>query len=439
MNKKIIKRLFPFIAIMVIILLFSSCSPGTGSEVDPDQASPEPVPEGTPSASDDKSEPTQTPAPTTELDPAQVEEAQYREILNTMTLEEKLGQLLVVGYQSDNQAEEMIKEHKVGGIVLFSRNFDDFDQLYHITKQLNEYNQASPLPLWIALDEEGGTVTRLPSGKTHIPDAREVGSHGDVELTETVGWIIGREMAAAGANLDFAPVVDIVDNPENSFMLRRSYGSTPEEVSEQGTAFLKGLQQIGVQGCAKHFPGHGATAVDSHLDMPVIYSSLEEWLEKDAIPFQAMIDAGVEMIMVGHLAFPQVDPSGLPASMSSVFLKEQLRNHMGFEGLIITDDIEMQGYPQGADRKEAIITSFLAGIDLFAIGHTPQTQLDVLEALKEGVETGRITQERIDESLMRIIRTKVKLEKIPRFSLEEAREIFGSQQHKEALSNLLKN
>ena len=437
--KKRNKRSFSFIVIIIIVLLLSSCSPGTDSEADPNQASSEPVPEGTPSTSDDKPNPTQTPAPTLESDPGQVEEAQYREILNTMTLDEKLGQLLVVGYESDNQAEKMIREHKVGGIVLFSRNFDDFDQLYHITEQLNEYNQASPLPLWIALDEEGGTVTRLPSGKTPIPDAREVGSHGDVELTETVGWIIGREMAAAGTNLDFAPVVDIVDNPENTFMLKRSYGSTPKEVSEHGTAFLRGLQRIGVQGCAKHFPGHGDTAVDSHLDMPVIHSSLEEWKEKDAIPFQSMIDAGVEMIMVGHLAFPQIDPSSLPASMSSVFLQEQLRNRMGFEGLIITDDIEMQGYPQGEGRKEAVITSFLAGIDLFAVGHTPQVQLDVLEALKEGIETGRITEERIDESLMRIIKTKARLKNTPRFSLEEAREIFGSEQHREVFSSLLDN
>lgn len=438
MLKKLRKRPFPFVVIIILFLLFSACSPHTGRENSHEQTTPQPAPGETPD-SNNKPQATQKPAPTTEPDPAQAEEEGYREILNAMTLDEKLGQLLLVGYSSHDQAEKMISEHKVGGIVLFSRNFDNFDQLYQITKQLNEYNQVSSLPLWIALDEEGGTVTRLPSGKTPIPGAREVGSHGDAELTETVGWIIGREMAAAGANLDFAPVVDIVDNPENAFMLRRSYGNTPQEVSEHGTAFLKGLQQIGVQGCAKHFPGHGATAVDSHLDMPVIHSTLEEWIEKDAMPFQAMIDTGVEMIMVGHLAFPQVDPSNLPASMSSVFLQEHLRDRMGYEGLIITDDIEMQGYPQGSHRKEAVITSFLAGIDLFAIGHRPQTQLEVLEALREGVETGRITEERINESLIRIIRTKAKLEKIPQFSLEEAREVFGSEQHREAFSNLLEN
>lgn len=246
-------------------------------------------------------------------------------------------------------------------------------------------------------------------------------------------------MAAAGANLDFAPVVDIVDNPENAFMLKRSFGSTPEEVSRHAAAFLKGLHSTGVQGCAKHFPGHGGTAVDSHKDMPVLNASLEEWLAKDALPFQAVIDAGVEMVMAGHLAFPEIDPSELPASMSSVFLTDLLRDRMGFEGLIITDDIEMQGYPQGDDRKEAVITSFLAGIDLFAIGPSPQIQLEVLEALREGVESGRITEQRVDESLMRVIKAKMKLKVIPRYSLEEAREIFGSREHKEAVSRLFEN
>lgn len=418
-----------FVMITVILWIcvtLVSCMPQAddGGKEGPVEASPPPAEVVLPSESMEEAE-----KPVTTDDP----ESQYREVLKSMTLEEKLGQLLVVGYPSSEGAEKVIRDYKVGGIVLFSRNFETFDQLYQITKQLKEYNGENPLPLWVALDEEGGTVSRLPSGKTPVPSAREIGSHEDLQFTKATGIVIGEEMAAAGANLDFAPVVDVVDNSKNEFMLKRSYGSSPEMVSAHGTAFLDGLREAGIQGCAKHFPGHGGTVVDSHKGMPVITESLEDWQQKDAIPFQAMVDAEVDMIMVGHLAYPRIDPSGVPASMSAVFLQEQLRERMGYKGLIITDDIEMQGYPQGGERREAVITSFLAGVDLFAIGHTPEIQMDVLEALKEGVNNGRITHERIDASILRIIKSKSQLKNIPQYSLEEARMIFGSKGHLEAI------
>jgi beta-N-acetylhexosaminidase len=423
-----------FSVLLALILSFSillslpACVPHTGQ----DNKEPAPSPSAAPRETEEPAEETSAPADTGDMepDPRPDSESEYREILASMTLEQKIGQLLLVGYFSDEQAETMIRDHKVGGIVLFRRNFDTFEELHQITGRLREYNQKSPLPLWIALDEEGGTVTRLPSGKTPIPDARKVGSFDDVSLTRATGWVIGREMAAAGANLDFAPVVDIVDNPDNEFMLKRSYGSTADMVARHGRAFFQGLRESGVQGCAKHFPGHGGTAVDSHKNMPVIDISLEEWKQKDAVPFMAMIEAGIDMIMVGHLAYPQIDPSALPASMSVVFMQELLREQMGYKGLIITDDIEMLGYPQGDDRKDAVVASFLAGVDIFAVGHTLRVQLDVLEALKEGVETGVISEKRI---------AKQRLMDIQSYSLEEARQIFGSDEHMEAVRVLIEN
>lgn len=431
-------RIYALAAALVLIsFLLLSCTPHVkeDGETAPSE-SPAPT---VPVPAEKEPIAAETAAPTEEPVPTQDPDSRYREMLESMTPEEKIGQLLVVGYPSREEAEKAIRDHKVGGFVLFRRNFETFDDLFEITRELKEQNRENPLPLWIALDEEGGTVSRLPAGKTPIPGARKVGSFDDVELTRSTGRVIGREMAAAGANLDFAPVVDIVDNPENEFMLKRSYGSTAEMVSRHGAAFLEGLNEAGIRGCAKHFPGHGATSVDSHKGMPVIHSTLEEWLQKDAVPFQQMIDSGVDMIMVGHLAYPNIDPSGLPASMSAVFLQDQLRDRMGYQGLIITDDIEMKGYPQGEERKEAVITSFLAGIDLFAIGQTTQIQEEVLDALKLGIETGRITQERLDESVMRIIKAKVGLEAINEYSLEEAKQIFGSLEHSKEVSTLLGN
>ena len=427
--------------LVLICLYLSACSPQAGHDGEAPSASPAgstpPVESGLPVGR--TASPTKEPTPTKEPVPTVDPDRPYKEVLESMTADEKLGQLLIVGCLNNEEASQMIRNHKIGGAVLFSENFETFDQLVQITKQWKEYNEGNPLPLWIAMDEEGGTVSRLPAGKTPVPGARVVGSHEDVRLTKSTGTVIGRELAAAGANLDFAPVVDIVDNPENQFMLKRSYGSTPDMVSGHATAFLEGLRETGIRGCAKHFPGHGGTVVDSHKDMPVIPTSLEEWKRKDAVPFQTMIDAGVDMIMVGHLSYPNIDPSGLPASMSSVFLREQLRDRMGYQGLIITDAIDMKGYPQGEERKEAVVTSFLAGVDLFAIGYGQDIQLDVLEALKTGMETGRITEERIDASVMRIIKAKAGLADVPEYSLEEAKKIFGSKENRDAVSALLGN
>lgn len=427
------RRLIFIVSILWTCMVLAGCIPQAG----PNGGTPSPQPVETTIPPVDTASPVENEGAEEKPEPTEDPESKYREVLKSMTLDEKLGQLLVVGYPSSELAEKVILDYKVGGIVLFSRNFETFDQLHQITKQLKEYNQDSPLPLWIALDEEGGTVSRLPVGKTPVPGAREVGSRGDLALTKSTGRVIGEELAAAGANLDFAPVVDVVDNPQNQFMLKRTYGSTPVIVSDHGKAFLEGLGEVGIQGCAKHFPGHGGTVVDSHKGMPVISATLEEWKQKDAVPFQAMIDAGVELIMVGHLAYPNIDPSGLPASMSTVFIQEQLRERIGYKGLVITDDIEMQGYPQGEERREAVITSFLAGVDLFAIGHTPEIQLDVLEALKEGVNTGRITQERIDVSVLRIIKAKSGLNHISEYSLDEAKKIFGSKEHRASIAPLL--
>lgn len=432
------KRALVIVLYISIMVLFSGCGLVTQLGENPPAHTPPPSPIVTEGSSSAEATPVPTKKPVPTLAPSPTVDPVIL-LLNSMTVEEKLGQLLIVGYNNDEQAEKMIKDHKIGGMVLYRRNYDDFEKLYQLTQGLKDLNQDSSFPLWIAMDEEGGTVTRLPPGKTPIPDARKVGSFEDLELTRATGWIIGRELAAAGVNLDFAPVVDIVSNPINTFMLKRCYGSTPQMVSDHGVAFLKGLHESGVLGCAKHFPGHGGTAVDSHKGMPVIETPLEEWIQHDAVPFQAMMDAGTDMIMVGHLAFPKIDSSGLPASMSPVFLKEQLRERMGYQGLIITDDIEMQGYPQTGSRQETIIKTFLAGVDLFAIGPTPETQLEVLDALMEGFEKGRISEERINESITRIIKAKAKLRQIPEFSLEEAKRIFGSDEHKDAASPLLNN
>lgn len=366
-------------------------------------------------------------------------------ILSSMTVEEKIGQLLVVGFPQD-ASEEVLRDYidrfKVSGFILFKRNYTDFDSQYNLVKSLKEMNsRKNLLPLFISIDEEGGTVSRLPAGGTHFPDARKVGKAGDPVLTYKTGMVIGQELRASGININFAPVLDIVSDSRNKLLIRRSYGSNAEAVSLHGISFIKGLQSSGVIAVPKHFPGHGSTIVDSHSQLPVVDIDKETLWSRDLVPFKDAVMEGADAVMVGHLAFPRLDPSGLPATMSRYFLTDVLRNELGFEGIAISDDIEMSGYSGGKlSLEESVITSFNAGLDVFLIGSSPEIQERVFTALRDACADGRITEERLNESVLRIIKVKLKhrLSDAMEYSLEEARSIFGSEEHKAVLEEVNK-
>lgn len=373
------------------------------------------------------------PAPIPQVDPAEA-------ILGKMTLEEKIGQLMIVGFQKDVKAEDIedyINRYKVSGFILFSRNYSSFDSQYTLVKMLKERNSLeNPLPLFISVDEEGGTVSRLPKGGTHFPDAKLVAKAGDPELTYMTGRVIGRELSASGINLNFAPVLDIVESSNNKLLIKRSYGSSADAVSLHGTAFIGGLQSAGVIASPKHFPGHGATDVDSHGKLPLIDTDEETLNKRELVPFKEAMKNELDAVMVGHIAFPKLDPSGLPATMSGFFLTDVLRKQMGFKGLAISDEIEMYGYMNdGSTLEESVIASFNAGLDVFVMGHTKKIQDRVLKALTDACSDGRITEERLNESVLRIIRVKLKykLSDEMQYSPEEARSIFGSEEHKAVL------
>ncbi|MHB1391728.1 MAG: beta-N-acetylhexosaminidase [Clostridia bacterium] len=364
-------------------------------------------------------------------------------LISEMTLEEKVGQLLIVGFPPDTKADEIqdyIDRYRVSGFILFRRNYMDFDSQYALIKSLKEKNGLkNPLPLFVSVDEEGGTVSRLPKGGTHFPDAKLVGKAGDPELAYKTGEVIGQELRASGINLNFAPVLDIVSSSENTLLIKRSYGNTAEAVSIHGTAFINGIQSAGVIASPKHFPGHGSTSVDSHGKLPVINIDRNTFQSRELVPFKTAVDAGLDAVMVGHLAYPKLDPSGLPATMSSYFLTDVLRKEMGFKGISISDEIEMYGYMNGkATLEECVVTSFNAGLDMFVIGHTKKIQDKVLKALIGAWQEGRISEQRLNESVLRIIKVKLKhkLSDTMEYSLEEARNNFTSKEHKSVLEEL---
>jgi len=421
---KPLKRLFSIVIVVLILLIAASC---TVPDVSEGNTPPVPPAQSDPEAEDRK-------------DPL---EAKAESLLAGMTIEEKAGQLLIVGFPGDTKKEALqdyIDRLKVSGFILFSRNYTDFDSLYALARSLKEMNSLNnPLPLFISIDEEGGTVSRLPKGGTRFPDARKVGKAGEPGLTYKAGQTIAKELKAAGINLNFAPVLDIVESGENKLLIKRSYGSTPEVVSLHGTSFISGLQSEGVTAVPKHFPGHGNTSQDSHSTLPVIDTDKAAMQSRELVPFKAAIDAGLDAVMVGHIAFPKLDPTGLPASMSSYFLTDVLRKDLGFGGISISDDIEMQGYISSKDTvEECVISSFNAGLDIFLIGHTKAIQEQVFKALLDGCRDGRISEERLNESVLRIIKAKLKngLTDAMEYEIEEAGEIFGSSEHKAVLEEL---
>jgi len=370
-------------------------------------------------------------------------ETRAEAILSTLTLEEKVGQLLIVGFIGDGKkaiVQDYIDKYKVSGFILFKRNYKDFDSQYELVRSLKERNSAvNPLPLFIAVDEEGGTVSRLPEGGTLFPDASLVSKAGDPTLTRKTGEVIGRELKASGINLNFAPLLDILSSRNNQLLAKRSYGSSAEKVSLHGASFIDGLQSTGVIASPKHFPGHGGTNADSHVKLPVVNIDKNMLQERELIPFKAAVKQGIDAVMVGHIAFPKLDPSGIPATMSSYFLTGILRREMGYNGISISDDIEMQGYmDSNASLEECVIASFNAGLDVFVVAHTKTLQDMVLDALMKACSEGRISEERLNESVHRIIKVKLKhkLSDTMEYSLEEAREIFGSKEHKAVLEEL---
>ncbi|MDP3058617.1 MAG: glycoside hydrolase family 3 N-terminal domain-containing protein [bacterium] len=364
-------------------------------------------------------------------------------VLNSLTLDEKIGQLLIIGFTEPNpsvRALSLIQDHKVGGVILFRRNYNDFAGAISLNNQLHLWNQDHPLPLFIGIDEEGGTVSRLPAGGTRFPDAHVLGKIGDVALTEKVAETMAKELKALGVNMNFAPVLDIAISP-TSPLARRSFGPEASLVAAQGVSFVAGHKKQGIIAVPKHFPGHGDTATDSHGKLPRILVNRETFFARELAPFRAAILSGIDALMVGHVSYPNIDPSGVPATRSKIILTEILRRELLFNGLIITDEIEMVAFlAQEKLLAPAIVQSLLAGVDIFIVGHTYSVQLEVIAAIKQAVVSGHLTIERIDQSVLRIIKVKqkYKLKEATFLEIEQARSTFGTVENKAVLDEVRK-
>ncbi|MBZ6173465.1 glycoside hydrolase family 3 protein [Streptomyces olivaceus] len=352
-----------------------------------------------------------------------------RALISRMTLEEKVGQLFVTrvyGHSATDPdqadidanleeigvrtAAELIAEYRVGGVIYFAwaHNTRDPHQIADLSNGIQKASLEQPrgLPVLISTDQEHGAVARVGEPATLFPGAMAVGAGGSRADARTLGRIAGAELRAMGIRQDYAPDADVNVNPANPVIGVRSFGADPDAVAGLVAAEVKGFQRSGVAACAKHFPGHGDTATDSHTGFPVITHSREQWEELDAPPFRAAIEAGIDAIMTAHLMVPALDDSGDPATLSRPILTGILREELGYDGVVVTDSLGMEGVRTKYGDERVPVLALKAGVDqLLNPPDLPLAWNAVLTAVREG----ELTEARLDESILRVLRLKAKL------------------------------
>jgi len=322
-----------------------------------------------------------------------------------MSVEDIVGQMFVVsvgGTEPDYYIEKMVRERNIGGVILFGYNMKSEAQTESLVCQLQKLSiQTEPaLPLFVAVDQEGGDIASAPWVAPQ-PAAAEVGRQGDPDKAREIAARMGRQLLQAGINTDFAPVVD---TGHGAAIGNRSFGEDPELVARMGVAAVGGFEEAGVVSAAKHFPNHGPATSDSHVGLPVIRHDAKKLRAHDFPPFEAAIDAGVPMVMVGHLVYPAIDPEH-PASLSQDAIS-MLRGDLGFDGVVVTDDLAMAGATGGGSVADAAVEAVGAGADLLIVSSAPQEQADAYDAVVEAVRSGQIPRSRLEESVGRLLEVK---------------------------------
>jgi len=326
-------------------------------------------------------------------------------IVSEMSVKDMVGQMFVVsvgGTEPDYYIEKMVRERNIGGVILFGYNMKSEEQVKALVGPLQKLSMETEpaVPLLVAVDQEGGDIASAPWVAPE-PAAAEIGSRKDPDEARAVAAAMGRQLLRAGVNTDFAPVVD---TGFGAAIGNRSYGEDPELVARMGAAAVEGFEEAGVISAAKHFPNHGPATSDSHVSLPVIRHDAKTLQSYDLPPFEAAVDAGVPMVMVGHLVYPAID-SHNPASLSKAAIS-MLRSDVGFRGVVVTDDLAMAGAKRGGTPAEAAVEAVEAGADLLIVSSPPQQQADAYDAVVAAVESGEIPRSRIRESVERLLRIK---------------------------------
>src|SRR5690625_615940 len=365
--------------------------------------------------------------------------------IESLTLEEKIGQLFIVGFHGQKPNGDIINlitKYHIGGVCYFSRNLKNPKQVHRLSMDLQSFTNIHT-PLFLAIDQEGGMVSRITEGVTTSPSKMALGALDNRLYTKQIAQIVARELKAMGINMNFDPSIDVNTNPKNPVIGVRSFGENVKKVSKHGLDTINGYQNENVSAVVKHFPGHGDTEVDSHLDLPVIAHSLERIHSVELAPFKYAIDNGVDAVMVSHISFPSLEELS-PASLSPNVVQGLLREKLGFEGVIVSDCMEMFAIEKEYNCEESAILAIKAGVDLILFSHTYEKQRAAIDAVIQAVKNGVISEERINESVSRILALKQKrkmeqLNEYNRESFNQRRNIAFSKKISEQTITIIKN
>ncbi len=319
-----------------------------------------------------------------------------------MTVRDRVGQLLMVGFEGTELSPEdvdWLREYRPGGVILFARNVADPEQTARLTNALQEH--APNPPLLIAIDEEGGRVSRLPPGFTTFPAASLVAAQPSPDAAYDAAQVTASELRAVGINMNMAPVLDVNTNPANPVIGDRAYGADPRRVRTVGLAVMEGLQGHGVIPCGKHFPGHGDTMTDSHDVLPVVDADRARLDDVELAPFREAIRREIPVIMTAHVRYPALDADA-PATLSRPILTDLLRNELGFHGVTLTDDMEMRAILDHESMGEASVRAVRAGADMILVCHRRDRQREAILAIERALERGELSWERLESGVERI-------------------------------------
>lgn len=344
----------------------------------------------------------------------------FSQQLRDLPLEAKVGQMMVVGFDSLNPSDYLkhfIVERNLGGVILFARNVDSPKQVFYLNQELQQQAARSPwdYPLWICVDQEGGSVTRLNEGVSVSPGNMNLAAGSTAHQVEEICELVGKELKLLGFNMNLAPMGSLGSNSRNLVLGVRTFGDQAEVVKDYVAASVRGFQKH-IVAVVKGFPGHGDAQVDAHKGLSSVGHDRARLESVESKPFRAALEAGVEAVMTTHVHFSQIDPDYRSSSLSKQVIDEYLRRDYGYDRLVMTDCMEMKAVTSEIDMGEAAILAVEAGSDLVLISHTAALQEEAFRALLDAVQKGRISEERLNQSLLRILAAK---RSYARFQIEE--------------------